>query len=491
MIKSYDVIIIGGGINGAAIANLAAEQGLKVALLEKGDFAGGTSSKSTKLIHGGLRYLENFEFDLVRESLKERAVQLKSAPHLVKPLGFIVPVYKKDRRPLWMMKVGVFLYDFLSGAYCIKKHRSLNVAEVRQAIPGIKDDGLTGAVMYYDAQMDDARLCLENVLSARAKGVEVFNYTEVRGFLKENLKAIGVKARDVLTQADFDLKAKKIVCAVGPWTNFLLKLDHRKAFTKIRTTKGVHLIYKKELSKDALFIQSSRDNRIFFIIPWHGHSLIGTTDTDYNGHPDEVRAEEEDINYLLEETQRIFPGETLTRNEIVTTFAGLRPLVNDQGAPSDISRKAVIEQTPTGLIYVIGGKYTTYRKIAQDCVRQLLPGRSIEFSEDYAVYGSGILTQSPEEIAQSSGLDEEIVHNLINTYGARYQDVLELTKLDPKFKERICDCTPTIAAQIVYSIETEMAKTADDIIWRRLGLGYRFCETKRCREIIKGYTKGR
>ena len=217
--QPYDLLVIGGGINGAAIANIAIDAGLKVILLEKGDFAGGTSSKSTKLVHGGLRYLENFEFDLVREALKERFIQLQSVPHLVKPLPFVIPVYTTDRRPLWMMKLGVFLYDVLSGKYRIGPHRSLSKKEVIDLVPGVKEDNLTGGVLYYDAQMDDARLCLENILSAQAKGAQVFNYTKVNEFIKENGRAVGVIAQDVLNGKIFTVNAKRIVCAAGPWAH--------------------------------------------------------------------------------------------------------------------------------------------------------------------------------------------------------------------------------------------------------------------------------
>jgi len=224
----FDLLVIGGGINGAAITNLAALNGLSVALVDKGDFASGTSSKSTKLMHGGLRYLENLEFDLVGESLKERFIQLKNIPHLVKPLEFIIPVYKKDARPLWMMKFGVAFYDLLSGRYLIDKHRSLTKEEIFGMIPGIKNEGLVGGVSYFDAQMDDARICLENVLSADKKGACIANYVKVITFIKENGKAVGVKVEDILTKRTFEIRAKKIVCAVGPWTNVFINMERGK-----------------------------------------------------------------------------------------------------------------------------------------------------------------------------------------------------------------------------------------------------------------------
>jgi len=221
----YDVLVIGGGINGAAIAHTAALNGLQTALLEKNDFASGTSSKSTKLIHGGLRYLENLEFSLVCESLKERFIQLKSAPHLVHTLKFVILVYKSDKRPLWMMRAGVWLYDFLSRKYMIERHQTLTAEEVCHLIPGIQREDLIGGVTYSDCQMNDARLCLENILSAAEKGAHVANYVEARSLIQENGKVVGVKAYDHLSHETFEVKAKKVICAVGPWTNVFMKKE--------------------------------------------------------------------------------------------------------------------------------------------------------------------------------------------------------------------------------------------------------------------------
>ena len=487
----YDVLVIGGGINGAAVVNIAAGKGLKGALLEKNDFASGTSSKSTKLVHGGLRYLENFEFDLVREALRERYIQLKSVPHLVKPLAFLVPVYKNDRRPLWMMKLGIFLYDALSGKYKIDKHRSLSKEEVSRFVPGVKQEDLTGGVVYYDAQMDDARLCLENVLCARGKGADVANYTEVYEFIKENGKVVGVKARDVLRKNEFSVRAKRVVCAAGPWARQLLKMDDPQAPEMIRPTKGVHLVYRPKISDYALLLQTQQDSRVFFIIPWMGHSLIGTTDTDYEGSPDHVEVTAEDVDYLLSEARRVLPQHVFKKEDIATTFAGLRPLVYQKGLASRVSRKHVFEETSSGLLFIMGGKYTTYRKIAIECVNKILNPHKILPSDDYPLYGSGNVSDSNAEIAKKYGIDGEIVEHLRNKYGTRYKDVLELTKFDFSLKKRICSCHLNIEAQVVYSIKTEMAATPDDIIWRRLGVGYVPCEIDKYREVIRYYLPNR
>jgi glycerol-3-phosphate dehydrogenase len=485
----YDLLVIGGGINGAAIANIAAGRGLKTALIEKGDFASGTSSKSTKLIHGGLRYLENFEFDLVYESLHERYIQLKCAPHLVKPLGFVIPAYKGDPRPLWMMRLGVLLYEMLAGRHRVQHRQALSREEVARLAPGIKSEGLKGGVMYYDAQMDDARLCLENVLSAREKGADVFNYVEVRAFLKVAEKTIGVTARDTLGGGTFAVQAKKIVCAVGPWTNAFLRPDDPRAKEQVRTTKGIHIVVKGKLSQHALFMMSYRDKRIFFIIPWMGNSLIGTTETDYIGNPDNVKVEPADVDYLTTEAKRIFPSHDFSERNIIAAFAGLRPLLRSDGVlPSRATRKHLIYETASGMLVVVGGKYTTYRAIAEACVNRLTAPKR---ETDFRLYGGAAVTDNLQAVAEDYGLPLETVSAIADKYGSRYKDVLKLTDNNPALKERICSCSPFIKAQIVYAIQTEMAQTADDIIFRRLLTGYLFCPARDCEKAIQQVIAGR
>ncbi len=477
----YDLLVIGGGINGAAVAHLAAKRGLKTALLEKGDFAGGTSSKSTKLIHGGIRYLENLEFDLVYESLRERHIQLKAAPHLVKPLEFVIPVYRGDRRPLWMMHLGVFLYDILAGPYRIQKHRRLSVQEVLGLEPGLKREGLTGGVLYYDAQMDDARLCLENVLSACEYGAHAANYVKVESFLKENGRAVGVLARDLLDGRSLEVRAKQLVCAGGPWTNELLRLDDPHAKKKVRTTKGIHIVYKGEISRKALLIASQSDKRIFFVIPWKGNSLIGTTDTDYVASPDEVRAERADIDYLVCETRRLFPALDFSEDKIVTAFAGLRPLVRRYGSASRVTRRHVIFDTVSGITFVIGGKYTTYRKVALDCVSRITQSN---FEEEFRTFGGAPTEGSPDAEVFRYGVDAGVIRALKDQYGSRYTDVLELVEKMPELREKLSAAPPVILAQIVYAIQTEMARTKEDILERRLGLCYVGGVSERCLKAV-------
>ena len=486
----FDLLVVGGGINGAAISYLAAENGLSVALIDKGDFASGTSSKSSKLVHGGIRYLENLEFDLVAEALKERYIQFKNAPHLVKPLAFIIPVYEGDPRSAWMVNSAVFLYDALAGNFKLGPHRFYSAQELLSQEPSLNPQGLKGGVLYYDAQMDDARLCLENVLMAAHKGAQAANYVEALSLVKENRKTAGIVAKDILTGQIFEIRAKRVVCALGPWTERIFKEDRTYSKHNVRTTKGIHLVYKGKIAEHAIVVQSRNDRRIFFVIPWMGNSLIGTTDTDFSGNPDHVTCDKEDVSYLINETQRVFPSVNIDQKNIITTFAGLRPLVHADGQPSKVSRKHEIETVASGVTYVMGGKYTTYRRIAEDCLKKFMYLKTRP-SLEYPLYGSGVPTESTSEVAADFGVKEETVQYLKDKYGMRYLDVLSLTRGDSSLKQELCDCSPAICAQVVYSIEIEMAQNVDDVLTRRLGLTYVACASQQCRTFIEKIFKNR
>ncbi|MEE8359291.1 MAG: glycerol-3-phosphate dehydrogenase/oxidase [Candidatus Omnitrophota bacterium] len=475
--KKYDLLVIGGGINGAGIAHLAQDHGLKAALIEKGDFASGTSSKSTKLIHGGIRYLENFDFGLVIESLRERIIQLKAAPHLIKPLTFIIPVYKNDRRPLWMMKLGVFLYDCLAGKNSIGGHRRLSGDMILKLIPEIRREGLQGGILYHDAQMDDARLCLENILSAREKGADVINYVEALSFLKEGEKVTGVLAKDTLGGATFEIRAEKVICAAGPWSNLLLRKDCPSAQKIIRMTKGAHIVYEGRLSEHAILLPSDRDGRIFFAIPWMGHSLIGSTDTNYVKTPDAVKVLDEDIRYLAESIKRVFPDLDFSSKKIISSFAGVRALIRKGGSPSKVTRNHAIIKTKSGLTFVIGGKYTTYRKVAEDTLQKVF---NLSVKKPFRLYGSGQIDANKDDLAKKYDIGPDVVRHLMDKYGTRYQDILNLIAKDKSLTRKICGCSPIIEAQLVYSIQNEMAVKSEDIIQRRLSIQFLPCETKEC-----------
>lgn len=476
----FDFLVIGGGINGAAIANMASLDGHTVALIEKSDFASGTSSKSTKLIHGGIRYLEQFDFGLVKESLRERHAQLGIAPHLVRALPFLIPVYKSDPRPLWMMKLGVWLYDKLTGTYTLGRREFLTPEEVLRRETLLVAEGLCGGVVYYDAQMDDARLCLENVLQASEQGAVIANYVEARSFIKQSGTTVGVQVKDNLSGETFDIRAKKVLCAAGPWTNAMYQKDNPSADNKLRLTKGVHIVYAEQLTKQALLIQTDRDKRILFIIPWLGQSLIGTTDTDYSGDPDNVAVDEQDVDYLMEAAGRVLPKAGLSRDKIVTTFAGLRPLVPRPGSPSKISRNHAIEVSYTGVVYIKGGKYTTYRKIAEDALKAVWGSCSPKI-KTFRVFGG----PRPDEPVDAQGATTGPIAHLKQRYGSRYGDVLALTYARPELSERIVPELPAIKAQIIYARDVEMAQTTDDIVQRRLGLHYLLADTTAARAVVE------
>jgi len=481
----YDLIVIGGGINGAATANLAAGLDLNVLLVEKQDFAGGTSSRSTKLVHGGLRYLENFEFDLVSESLKERYAQYKAAPDLVTPLEFILPVYRHARRPFWKMRLGVWLYDVLSGKYRLGRHRVLTPREVLENVSGIDPEGLLGGVSYFDAQMDDARLCLENILSARAQGADTRSYTEMTELIKENGRAVGVRFCDVFTKQTAEARAEHIVCTAGPWTDILIGKDAGGP-PRLRPTKGAHIVYADRIGSKAVYLEAPEDGRMFFVIPFENHSLIGTTDTDYDGSPDDIRAGKEDVDYLMSSVRRFFPGLDVRPEKIITTFAGVRPLAAAKGNPSKVSRKHVVEQSRSGVVYMMGGKYTTYRTMAVDCLSRVLR-KKVRPPFPMPLYRQGTARQDAGEMAMRYHLPETTARHLLRLYGTRCGEVMELTRQDPTLKNPIIPDDPAIEAQIVYAIKEEMARTVDDILWRRLGLAYRHKNLEQARKTVERY----
>ena len=484
--RHFDLLVVGGGINGASIAHLAASAGASVALIEKDDWASGASSKSTKLLHGGIRYLEHFEFDLVAESLRERFIQLQIAPHLSKPLAFVIPVYRGDARPLWMMAIGVWMYQLLSGPWSLGRHRGLSKEELVKIAPGIAQNGLVGGVEYFDAQMDDARMCLENVLMAEKFGAVVANRLKLEEFILSDGRAVGIKARDMISGRFIEILASKIIVAGGPWSDEIIQKDDPRTPQRLRATKGAHVIYEGQVSSKAFLLQSRQDNRVFFMIPFRGHSLIGTTDTDYKGKPDAVTADEADIQYLLKEASRVFPNVTFERSKIISSFAGLRPLVTDKGHPSHISRKHALESSVNGVFYLMGGKYTTYRSITEDVIKKTMPHLALKIMpwQKFKLYGSDTGNIDAGEYAKEFGVSKETAAYLMGFYGCRAIDVLELTRRNASLKEPICDCSPIIAAQVAYARDIEMALSVDDVIERRLGLSYIPCKQGTCRCII-------
>lgn len=374
----FDLAIIGGGILGAGIARDAAMRGLSVALVEKNDFASGTSSASTKLIHGGLRYLEQFAFFLVAESCRERAILLDMAPHLVKPLPLLMPVYDGDQHSLFKLRLGTTVYDWmtLNRHPSMPRHSTLSAAEAVELEPTLPMHGqgggkLRGAVVVYDCQMDDARLCVETILDAERHGAVCLNYCQATGVQMQGQQVESVHVVDQLSLEEVELRARVFINAAGPWAEQIAALGGSAPGIRLSPSKGAHLVIPRVQQEHGIYFQSEGDGRMIFLVPWDGVSLLGTTDTDFALDPDEARAEADDVGYLLEQLNSIMPHAGIDQDDIITSFAGVRALVrSDSARPSSRSREELIVRQGENLLNVAGGKYTTFRAVADKVLRK-------------------------------------------------------------------------------------------------------------------------
>jgi len=372
---TFDLCIIGGGITGAGTARDAASRGLRVCLIEQNDFASGTSSRSSKLIHGGIRYLENLEFGLVFEALNERHVLFEIAPHLVHPLTFVLPVYRGGRVGMFKMGVGMWLYDALALFHAPKFHERLSVEETVDRLITVEPEDLVGSYLYSDAYMDDDRLVIETMRSAHAFGAVCVNYVKAgKGSFDENERLNTLEAVDQFTGKKMQIRAKHFISTVGPWTDqFASSLIKWKKV--LRPTKGIHITIRRERLplQDAVVMATGTDKRIVFAIPRNEIVIIGTTDTDFPSDPSTVHTERSDVEYLIDVIGRYFPKSGIQESDIISTYAGVRPLVDDgSGSESKTSREHVILHTPQNVTFVAGGKYTTYRRMARDIVEEVL-----------------------------------------------------------------------------------------------------------------------
>jgi glycerol-3-phosphate dehydrogenase len=486
--RPFDVIIIGAGINGAGVARDAAMRGLKVLLLDKDDLASGTTSWSTRLIHGGLRYLEHGEMGLVRESLRERERLFRIAPHLVRPLPLLIPIYERARRGPLTIRAGMVAYDLLSFDKSLGRHRMLSREEALERAPGLSSAGLRGAALYYDAQVEYAeRLVLENALSAREHGALVITYARVERLVLEDGAIRGVEFTDVLEGGTHRAHAPLVVNVAGPWVDEVLARLNASVPRLIGGTKGSHLIVEpfKGAPADALYTEASADGRPFFIIPWNHLYLIGTTDARYDGTLEHVAADEPEIDYLLDETNRVIPSARLTRASIAYTYAGVRPLAysGDHAEKSITRRHFIHDHAPQleGFFSVVGGKLTTYRNLAEQTVnllfgklkRQpppcptattLLPGAaSTSAGEDFQTFS--------ERFIMSSQLPRATSERLLRVYGTRARSLLELVDEHPSLAETFSPETGAIGAEVLFSFRVEMAETLIDCLLRRTLVG--------------------
>ena len=485
---TFDLIVIGGGITGAGIALDATARGLKVALIEMQDFAAGTSSRSTKLIHGGLRYLKQLEFKLVAEVGQERAIVHQNAPHLTKPEHLLLPIVKGGSLTKFTAKLGMTIYEWLAGVKKEEKHRVLNKEETIAAEPLLRRDNLLGGILFYEYRTDDARLTIEVIKEAVSRGIFAVNYVKAISFVYTNGKLTGVKAQDQLTQQVTEFRGKYIVNATGPWVDEIDDMDKPQKHHKLHTTKGVHIVVnwnKLPLKQSSYF--DTYDKRMIFVIPREGKTYIGTTDTFYSGDIADPKITNEDIAYLLKCANDIFPAVQLTTNDVESHWVGLRPLIQKPGkGPSEISRKDEIFESPSGLITIAGGKLTGYRKMAQRIVD--LIGKKMKDEEgkklpecttaNIVLSGgeTGGATRYSDFVknklirGKEIGLSAKETELLINRYGSNV-DIL-FSSIEMLKQQKQLPLPILLHAQLLYCIEYEMCCTPADFFIRRTGALY-------------------
>jgi glycerol-3-phosphate dehydrogenase len=490
----YDLVVIGGGITGAGIARDAALRGLRVALFEKGDYASGTSSKSSKLVHGGLRYLEHGEIGLVFESVSERRVQTRVAPHLVRPLAFLIPIYQGAKPGLEVMNFGLWIYDSLALFRAPRLHRTFRGARAALAIePALRTEGLRGALEYYDCNTDDARLVLENALDAVALGAACHTYTEVTALERgPSGRITGVAVRDRLTGEARRVTARVVILAAGAWTDEMIaRFEIPIGRTLLRRTKGVHAVVPRErlpLAR-AITLISPIDHRVMFAIPWRERTVLGTTDTDFTGTADDVAADAADVRYLCDSTNEVFPAAQLTPADVISTWAGLRPLI---AAPpnvdeSDVSREHEVFSRTDGLVIIAGGKLTTYRRMARQAVNETLKlldqlGEPIEArrvtTKDRPLPGAAGLSEPGLEgvaaigrqLMTDHGLDVDTATHLCGVYGSRAPRLAARIAEQPALGHRLDPELPYVWAEIEFAAQHDLARTVEDVLARRVPL---------------------
>ena len=484
--QPVDLLVIGGGITGAGIARDAALRGFRTALVDKGDFGAGTSSHSSRLIHGGIRYLEQGNLRLVFEASRERRVLLRIAPHLVRPLAFLFPVYHGARVPAWKLRAGMWLYDALAAFRNVKRHRWLGPKQVRRAEPALKDRGLSGAALYFDAQADDARLVLATIRSAARAGALVANYAEVTSLLKPDGRVRGAVVRDALGGETRTVRALVVVNAGGPWVDALRRLDDPAAPPLLRLTKGAHVaVPRRRIGHEhAITLFSPLDGRVMFVLPWGDLSYVGTTDTDADTPPDAVRVTAEDVTYLLRSANAAFPEAHLAPNDVVSVWAGLRPLLRQDGAaaPSQVSREHRVVESAQGLITIAGGKLTTYRVMARAVADRVaarlheLDGRPVAArpaTDRLALPGGEAADlEVLVEGARARGVAAATARHLVASYGSEAPAIVNLVDRDRGLGEPLLPGGAEIWAEVVHAVEREMALRVQDVLVRRLHLFY-------------------
>ena len=454
----WDMLVIGGGATGLGVALDASSRGLKTLLIEQADFANGTSSRSTKLAHGGVRYLAQGNISLVFEALKERGRMIKNAPHLVKMLPFIIPGYSWYQK--YFYGIGLKIYDWMARSRRLQKTKILGPKTVNSLLPNLKTEGLHGGILYFDGQFDDTRLAINMAQTAAEQGATLVNYMKALDLIEnEEGKITGVKAKDLESGQVFNLEAKTVINATGVFVDDILKMKGPKKSPLVKASQGIHIVLNKSFmdGENALMIPSTSDGRVLFAVPWHDHLLVGTTDTLIETHSLEPVALQSEIDFIMETLQGYLKKKP-SKSDILSIFAGLRPLVqpDKEKGTKEISRDHKLSISKSNLITITGGKWTTYRKMAEDVVD--------------AAIETGNLTRSAcrTQDLRIHGYTIDVHQNALSTYGSDAVHIVNLTKNNPKLKELIHPKFPNIKAEIVWATRYEMARNVEDVLARRL-----------------------
>lgn len=479
--QEFDVLVIGGGINGVGIALDAASRGLTVALVESSDFASGTSSKSSKLIHGGLRYLEQYDFKLVREALHERELMVSTlSPHLVKPVSFLYPLHEKLKERTYV-GAGMTLYDALRGfKRALPWHKHLSQKKISEIAPSLRLDVVTGGYQYFDAQVDDARHTMSIARTAAKYGAVITTRTTCRELIMNGKKVIGAHITDNETGESIKVHAKSTIMAAGVWTDPLYEKFGIKPGYAVRMSKGAHIVVPGNAIKAETGVIIKTDVSVLFIIPWGDKWIVGTTDTDYDESREEPLATSEDVSYIINQANRVLEPK-LRREQVIGVFAGLRPLVStDPDSPTTkLSREHVVDSPTPGFVSIAGGKYTTYRVMAEDAVneainhlRRIVPDSVTETLAIVGAEGYAVLMNQISRLAAQYSLSEETIEHLLNRYGSMLDEVLEPTSSNPELRERLIPNLPYLKAEILYAATHEGARSIDDVLSRRTRISF-------------------
>jgi glycerol-3-phosphate dehydrogenase len=477
----FDILVIGGGINGAGIALDAASRGLKVALVEMSDFAGGTSSKSSKLIHGGLRYLEQYDFKLVREALQERELMVTTlAPHLVKPVSFLYPLHEKFKERTYV-GAGMALYDALRGfKRALPWHKHISQKELSEVAPSLRLDLITGGYQYFDAQVDDARHTMMIARTAAKYGAIITTRTSCKSLIREGRKVQGAVIVDTESGEEITVKAKCTIMAAGVWTDSLYDSFGIKPGYRVRMSKGAHIVVPGSAIKSNTGVIIKTELSVLFIIPWGDKWIVGTTDTDYNDDPAAPLATREDVNYILAQANRVLEPK-LDKSQVIGVFAGLRPLVSSDpdSATTELSREHVVDHPVPGFVTIAGGKYTTYRVMSEDAVdsavsdlMRIVPDSCTEGLAIIGADGYSVLLNKADDLASDYGVSSSAILHLLERYGSLFHEVLEPAILDKNWSKPIVESLPYLRAEILYAVTHEGARSIDDVLSRRTRISF-------------------